>query len=1106
MSHSQANPIQQLLSRKPGLKAQQIADELGLDRSQVVTALHSLPGSEVVQDNAYRWWPKTRTLDPSAGAAPARGLLANLCRYYLECLSRESGPAISIPAEAEGVDYVVLNELTFTLKGNELSANDRAIKRIVQKVRRERGQLALYIGYGIRVRAIHLRNEEETRIEPVLLYPIEESPEERGSPLRPVTSAPLFNLEVLKNLPSADSGNVMDEAIHLSEELGLADAEDELPVWDEVILRLQRCRPEWDWREDLNPYTLSRGSPLAELSPGIYNRAVLFAGTRSPFTYGLEIELRKLAQLDDEAVRDTALGLWLRGEDVEATPAEDQPILEVLPLNTEQRQAVVQGLNAPLTVVTGPPGTGKSQVVTSLLANLAFQGGSVLFSSKNNHAVDVVESRVNELGPYPLLLRLGKEEHHARIAQHLTASLAATSSPDDSAGYAWLTEAHEQDRARFASVQREIATVVSLRNTVDELERTAEPARALFGPERFRALRLLDVDSVRRRFESFTAALDQVKASGGQLMTRLLRGRRFRHLTETAGSLLPDAERLGITIPDGQPEEHNLETWEQLQHTLADRLEWAGRVKAYFSALDRLRAARPLEHLARELTRIAEESAQNSRELWQRWLRLWPSRWNPPKRKLLSEYVSLLQMISSGDRYEEAAGRKIFRRYYSLFPKIVKILPCWAVTSLSARGRLPFEPGFFDVVVIDEASQCDIASALPLLFRARRAVIIGDPLQLKHVSAVAPQQDRLLLAAHGLAEGRAAWAYSVNSLFDLARSLCRHEDIVNLRDHHRSHRDIITFSNQHFYRGGLRIATDHETLKRSQTTGPAVRWVNVRGKVVRPRGGGALNGTEAEAAVAEVRKLVVEQSYSGSIGVVTPFRAHANRIRVLVHEDDELSRQLAALEFVVDTVHGFQGDERDVIFFSPVVSAGVGESTLHFLKSHGNLFNVAVTRARSELIVVGDRQAALDSGISYLSSFAEYSRDIALRENRLRTPEQSGPEYPPVPRPELVSDWERIFYQAMYNAGLRPVPQYEEAPYTLDFALFQGEQQLDIEVDGENYHRNWDGELCRRDEIRSRRLSDSGWDVMRFWVYEIRDDLEGCVERVKAWMAGGPCD
>ena len=381
-------------------------------------------------------------------------------------------------------------------------------------------------------------------------------------------------------------------------------------------------------------------------------------------------------------------------------------------------------------------------------------------------------------------------------------------------------------------------------------------------------------------------------------------------------------------------------------------------------------------------------------------------------------------------------------------------------------------------------------------------MIIGDPLQLRHISAVAPQQDRLLLAAHGLAEGRAAWAYSVNSLFDLARSLCRHEDIVNLRDHHRSHRDIITFSNQHFYRGGLRIATDHETLKRPRAAGPAVRWVDVKGKVIRPRGGGALNGVEAEAVVAEMRKLVIENSYAGSIGVVTPFRAHANRIRVLVHEDEELSRQLAALDFVVDTVHGFQGDERDVILFSPVVSAGTGESALRFLNHNGNLFNVAITRARSELIVLGDLQAALDSRIGYLAGFAEYARDISAREKSMRCSGEPGPEYPPVARPDLVSDWERIFYKAMYAAGLRPVPQYEEAPYTLDFALFERDRQLDIEVDGENYHRNWDGELCRRDQIRSRRLNDAGWDVMRFWVYEIRDDLEACVERVKAWTAG----
>jgi very-short-patch-repair endonuclease len=1093
---SPAERIEQLLSDRPGLKAQEIAAELGIDKAQVSAALYGPLGGQVVQDNTYRWWPRTRPA-VSAGEASPRTPLAQLCRYYLECISRESETGISIPAGSEGAEYISLPALPFS-GGAVLSAADRSVKKLVQKVRRERSQLALYVGYAVRVRLVRARDHEEMRLEPALLYPIEESAEEFGQPLRPSSGIPLFNQEVLRNLPTVDSGSATEEAIQLAEELGLAVTDDELPQWDEIILRLHHSRPDWDWQEELDPLALSTGPGLAQLPPGIYNRAILFAGTRSPFTYGLEVELRKLAQLDERAIQDTALGGWLRG-DIGAPAFDDRPVLEVVPSNTEQRQAVVQGLSAPLTVVTGPPGTGKSQVVTTLLVNQAWHGGSALFASKNNHAVDVVEERINRLGPSPLLLRLGREEHHARLAQQLGASLAESSRPGDSTAYAWLAEEHEATRARYAAVQHEIAAVVGLRNQVDELERLAEPARAVFPGEAFPSLRSLDADAIRARLGRLAGAIEE--AAAVRAMWDPMKGRRFARVAEAGEELHADAVRLGVALPESHGDA-DPGVWRGFHGALADRLDLAARAQAYLRALDRLRAATAVEELAGRLTRIADQSARNSLELWQTWLRLRPSRWAPEQRRLLSEYVSLLQMLSGGDRYDEGAGRGVFRRYYSLFPQVARLLPCWAVTSLSARGRLPFVPALFDLVVIDEASQCDIASALPVLFRARRAVVIGDPLQLRHVSTVGPQQDRMMLAAHGLAEGRAAWAYSVNSLFDLARSLCRHEDIVGLREHHRSHRDIIAFSNRHFYRDGLRVLTDHEALNRPHE-GPAVRWVDIRGRVVRPSGGGALNPAEAEAVAAEVRKLVVEEEYGGAIGVVTPFRAQANRIRTLIHRDRELARLLASRQFVVDTVHGFQGDERDVIFFSPVVSVGIGDSAIRFLKGHGNLFNVAITRARSELVVVGDRVAALNSSVTYLASFTEYSRVLAQREDRAAPDGEPGPEYPAVAHPELVSEWERVFYRALYGAGLRPVPQYDESPYILDFALFRGERRLDIEVDGENYHRHWDGEQCQRDQIRSRRLGDLGWDVMRFWVYEVRDDLAGCVARVQAWHAQG---
>jgi very-short-patch-repair endonuclease len=151
---------------------------------------------------------------------------------------------------------------------------------------------------------------------------------------------------------------------------------------------------------------------------------------------------------------------------------------------------------------------------------------------------------------------------------------------------------------------------------------------------------------------------------------------------------------------------------------------------------------------------------------------------------------------------------------------------------------------------------------------------------------------------------------------------------------------------------------------------------------------------------------------------------------------------------------------------------------------------------------VGDRSAARQCGVGYLAAFANYVdtlKDGATEPPK--TPVDFGPAYPPVTRPEQVSDWERIFYDAMYRAGIRAIPQYNVEQYALDFAVFSGDCRLDVEVDGERYHRNWDGDLIRRDQIRNQRLIELGWDIMRFWVYQVRDDPEGCTKRVREWVA-----
>jgi very-short-patch-repair endonuclease len=824
-----------------------------------------------------------------------------------------------------------------------------------------------------------------------------------------------------------------------------------------------------------------------------------------PYTKGLESELRSLQSLDQREYRATALGRWLDGQTIESPPAGRQPLLEVLALNREQRQAVRQALSNPLTVITGPPGTGKSQVVTSILVNAALQGKTAMFASRNNKAVDLVETRMNALGPRPVLLRLGAKQYQRGLAEYLVSLPSATAAAHDHERYRQSEAVHAQLRRRSDSLDAELTRIVALRNEVDRLEQQVEPIRNEIGEEVFRRLRAVDRRELTRAAGLVQASVDRATRVRQPFLTRLVWQffckARFQRLVEAGESFQKILGQIGWSIPEARLDTAlTPDGRTQYGDRLSGRASQVMAAVEYFEELAALIEARSLEDLDGQWKEMTEDLAENAGLLWQTWLRLQPARMDPEQCRILEDHGAVLQMIISADQQRQP-GREVFRRYYQLFPQIRSILSCWAVTSLSVRGRVPFTPNFFDLLVIDEASQCDIASALPLLYRARHVVVIGDPMQLRHISMLSGQQDRQLMSKHGLVRDHPEWAYSARSLFDLASHMCGTGDVVTLLDHYRSHFDIIEFSNEAFYGGRLRIATDHDRLRRPRLDEPAVRWVDVQGHTVRPARGGAMNEAEARGVVREVERLV-GQGYRGSMGVVSPFRAQANRIRDIVAGSDGLVARLGDLDFLADTVHRFQGDERDVMIFSPVVSTGVSDSALGFLRSNPNLFNVAISRARAALIVVGNREAALNCRVDYLARFAAYSAHVGRQDEPAARAAATdlSPEYPTVSSPECVTEWDRLFYRALYRAGVRPFPRYPVERYVLDLALLDGNRRLAIEIDGERYHRNWDGELCRRRQIRNHRLMELGWDVIRFWVYQVRDDLDRSVDRVREWI------
>lgn len=1099
MSPDLASSILSLLKDKPRQTAKEIASAIGCERNEVNSLLYGSLKQQVEQDRSYRWILKNANPPKSAKEGQIQDTdLTRLCRYYLDCIGSDDEGGVSLFAESK------FDPAYLELRGNPFkteSVLEDAIRsenaqKLISSARHDNQRQSISVGFPCCLKKIVSKKGWEGMVlEPLFILP---TTQVDGSNRRYVLDPTgiSINFPLVARL-SGSSG--VDEGLMLMSELGLGEG---LEIeWDELLNRLEMIRPNWPWVEKPDFNIPEIKEPLSSIKQsGIYNRAILFPREQSIYTQGLEKELAKLQEIPESVYLQSALGQWVTGNMPAREDSNDQ-LIEVVPLNSEQRNAVRGAFASPLTVITGPPGTGKSQVVTSILVNAAWRGQKVLFASKNNRAVDVVETRVNALGSRPVLLRLGGDKIRPALANYLLGLLSAQTSPDEVSRYEENLKIYNEIQEKIIQTEQEAELSIALRNRVDQLEQNVEPLREYFGDDLFKTLRKLKTVQIQEglnKLAALVSAADRSKQNGlYRLIWPIIRGKRWECLFQEAKKIKPYLEGIGIELPQRKRAENALSRpWYEAIENAQNIISAIHQIQEYNSSLNLLEESATLSDLNAKIQNLSDEKLECSQLLWKNWLALQSTKLDKEGRRVLGDCASILKLIAN-----EALERS-GKLYNRLFPKIINILPCWAITSLSANGKIPLETEFFDLVVIDEASQCDIASALPLLFRAKKAVIIGDPNQLKHISGLPPKRDRDLMDKHELTDKFMGWSYSVTSVFDLASSLCSSEQIVVLRDHHRSHSDIIEFSNQVFYENKLRVATKGDRLKPISPKETGMRWISVEGVAESHASGGSTNRAEAEAVIKELRRVLIEQQYQGTVGVVTPFRAQANLIREMANKDSQLSLVGVNAGLIYDTAHKFQGDERDVMVFSPVISEGIARGSKAFISHTPNVFNVAVTRARSCLIIVGSHAAVANSGIPHLEKFAQYYNSLEGKKSAISLEKADfGEVYPSVVRPELVSDWERLFYKRMYDAGIRPIPQYNVESYILDFALIKADRKLDIEVDGEFYHRSWDGELLLRDRLRNHRLIELGWDVMRFWVYQIRDEPEACIEKIKQWYS-----
>ncbi|WBB46465.1 AAA domain-containing protein [Verrucosispora sp. WMMA2044] len=641
-------------------------------------------------------------------------------------------------------------------------------------------------------------------------------------------------------------------------------------------------------------------SPVTDLDPaklggtirpgpvnGVQNAAILYTvdAAESPQRQLVD-DLRGMIKNPRLIERTALAALAVRPDEAAAAPVTT---VAMSPTNEAQEEIIQAAMSQPLTVAQGPPGTGKSQLVTALLATATAAGQSVLIGSTSNQAVDSVLDRVTDLIGPGLLLRTGNKDHRTQEPKHVADILTAyppTERPTT-----------PENRTPWHDLRLLGEEAASLRKTLDEW-RLLERDLAELAVERE-----IDPSLDAAPLPTDDAALVHLV----QLTDRALASRWFGWWYR----------------------------WRLRSYQVADR-----------DAAKALAARAVIELRWREcLRRLAE--LPDADVAWRRLVDLIGTERPALSIDLLRAQIA--RRVAAGarllqDRADEMA--KPQSDSWAYFPELLRVLPGWAVTALSAR-RLKRSPAMYDLVVIDEAAQCTIPAILPMLYRAKRALLIGDPRQLAPVVDL-PESDDVTERAR--AELSTGWlttrrlTYTAHSAYDAFATAAGAAHLLD--EHYRCHPDIVEVPNREVYQARLTVLTDPNRL--AAPANPAVRWRDVPGQFNRDTTGSGFNQIEIGAVVAEVTDLRVTYP-DVSIGVVTPLAAHQRRLAAALGSAGLTDNLLCA------TIHKFQGSERDIMVVSPVGAHGTPDRTRGWLVHQTNLWNVAITRAKSQLVVVGDR-------------------------------------------------------------------------------------------------------------------------------------------------------
>ena len=592
-------------------------------------------------------------------------------------------------------------------------------------------------------------------------------------------------------------------------------------------------------------------------------------------------QYEKISFVSEESV----LAQYLKPKELKP-PTFNNTVIYPFGLNLSQEKAVTNALKNQISIIEGPPGTGKTQTILNILANLIVNDKTVAVVSNNNTAISNVFDKLD--------------------AQNLSFFAAVLGNKDNQKSF------FENQESSYP--EQDVLTSVDMEELSEQLSRNMHKLKNVLESKNQLANALQELDELLIEQKYFMKLYDkkedqvdnQQKISSFSLKKILSLWSELEHLRL-------HNRKIGLIFKIRAAFKYKLFNTSLYKHSLDDIVDF---LQYNFYLIKK----NEIETRISELKSVLEDSDYES---------------------ILNEHSKMsmdMFKIYLQNRYPPGMLRKQFESdvLWKDSKQFTHEYPVVLSTTHSLRNST--ENNFlYDYLIIDEASQVDIVAGALALSCAKNVVIVGDLKQLSHII----KKEMLPAINDTFSQYKLPPSYHYqNNLLLSVSELFKEAPKTLLREHYRCHPKIIDFCNKKFYDNELII------LSKVEKSGIPLCLYNTSE-------GNHARGTYNQRQIDVIKEEILPTMRFMDIGIISPFRKQVSKLT------DEVDRR----EIEIDTVHKYQGREKDVVILTTVVD------NENDFADDPNLLNVAISRAKKKLCVVvsdGEKNKNMKDLVNYI--------------------------------------------------------------------------------------------------------------------------------------------